>query len=92
MKTILSLYLNNTGIILYELLTVIPYDTWREKILAVRAGGILESDCVEETDQMLINELLAVEHENRTYMLEETIDAVNCIVDREEGNLIYCLA
>ena len=71
------------------MLTVFPYETWREKILAIRSEGISDLNCVEETDKMLINELLAVKNEYRTYILDETIDAVNCIVDKEEGKFIY---
>ena len=67
------------------MLSILPPDTWRELIIGCKEGRFPEEHCLKETDQVLITELLTTNCDNQPYILEEVMDAANCIVATEEG-------
>ena len=76
------------GLILFELLTIVPVDQWREVILDVRQGIFPSNHGLKEDEKSFITALLEPNPENRPNDLDEVLDAAEYVIESpDEGQL-----
>ena len=75
----------DTGIILCELLTIIPTNKWKECITKVRHGQFPPGNGLSEIEKNLINAFLSPDPELRPYDLEDVMDCVDHIMESNGG-------
>ena len=73
------------GIILYELLTVIPEEDWTKRILSTREGGYLQDKNLLENEKSLLGALLVSDAAYRPSDVQDVIDVVEILRDNYNG-------
>ena len=73
------------GLIFFELLAIIPLQSWKDYIFDVRQGNFPPDSDLKEDEQNLIKELLTPDPENRPNDLDEIIDVTDYLMQTDAG-------